>query len=77
MAHPEARVAAFLVVGGGAPEVLDEKKCQMIFGLGQILGVEGTKDWISVDANVEPLNQLDEELFAPDEVIDAFLFHAF
>src|SRR6188472_742951 len=62
VAHPEARMAALVVVGARAAPVLREEERQATLGGGKIgLGIERPEDRVGGDAGVEPADEVLEE----------------
>ncbi len=62
--HAQARVPALLHVGAGAAPVLNEKEGEVALGLGEVLGIHRAQLLTGLHADVEGVDQTDEERLA-------------
>lgn len=66
--HAKTGMPSLLVVGARATPVLHEEQGEMTGRLGQIVGIEGTQQWITGDTEVEAVDQVDEEGLTSDSL---------
>ena len=66
--HAQPGMAALLAVGAGATPVLHQEQREVLGRLAQVVGVERPQQRVAGDAEVEAVDQVDEELLAADPI---------
>ena len=61
MAHAQPRVAPLLAVRRGPTPVLHQEQCEVARRLGEVVGVQRAQQRVAGDAEVEAIDQIDEE----------------
>ena len=68
VAHAQPRVTSLLAVGARATPVLHEEQCEVVGRLGQVVRVERPQQRVAGDAQIEAVDQVDEELLPADPI---------
>lgn len=70
VAHPQAWMAAFLLIAPGAAEALDQEPGQVKLGAGQVRRVQGTQERIRLNALIKGFDESMERLILPNASVD-------
>jgi hypothetical protein len=70
VAHPQPGMTPLVGVGGRPSPVLRQEQRQVPPRLAQVVGIEGPEQQVGGHPVVEPVDQLVEEVHAPDDAVD-------
>ena len=68
VAHAQARMPALLAVGRRAAPVLHQEEREVVRRLAQVVGVERPQQRVAGDAEIEAVDQVDEERLPADPI---------